>query len=208
MKALFSPRLWLFILGAIGGLFLLYVIVSASVQPGGDQRSVSQTEAPANLERLITGEMADFTLAFPPRGMPAAPFQGPDGESLTLADFKGRVVLVNFWATWCAPCLKELPSLDALQGAFPEERFKIIAVAADPRGPEAASDYLERLEITNLDLYADPALRLASSAGGAAVLPVSILFDAKGQEIGRLLGEADWTSDEAKALIRAAISRS
>lgn len=211
MKAVFSPRLWLFILGGIGVVFLLYVIVSASVQPqtgGPVARTDTNGRAPASLERFVTGAMADFTLAFPPRGMPAAPFEGPDGERLTLDDFTGRVVLVNFWATWCAPCLKELPSLDTLQGAFAEDEFKIIAVAADPRGPKVAAEYLARLDIANLDLYADPALRLASAAGGAAVLPVSILFGADGQEIGRLTGEADWASEDARALIKAAIDRS
>lgn len=203
MKAFLSPRLWLIIWGGVGALFLLYVIVSASVQPRN-----APADTPVDFAALLTGEMADFTLAFPPRGMPEAPFEGPGGETLTLADFRGRVLLVNFWATWCAPCLKELPSLDALQAAFSDAPFEVVAVAADPRGPEVAREFLDRLEIAHLKLYADPTLRLAASSGGAAVLPISILYDAKGQEIGRLAGEADWSSEDARALIRAALAKS
>jgi thiol-disulfide isomerase/thioredoxin len=113
--------------------------------------------------------------------------------------------LVNFWATWCAPCLKELPSLDALEAKLGGRKFEVVAIAADPRGPIAAAEYLDRLEITNLKLYADPRLIFATSIGGANVLPVSILYDAKGREVGRLVGEADWTSPEALRLIQSAI---
>ena len=113
-------------------------------------------------------------------------------------------MLLNFWATWCLPCLKELPSLDTLEEKLGGEKFQVVAIAADPRGPEAAREYLDRLEIKNLKLYADPSLRLASAMGGVDVLPVSILYDAKGREIGRLVGEADWASAEALRLVRSA----
>ena len=122
------------------------------------------------------------------------------------SDKRGNVILVNFWATWCAPCLKELPSLDALEGALGGPDFAVVAVAADPSGPEAAGAFLEKLKLRNLKLYADPKLALAIATGGSAVLPVSILYDAEGREIGRYVGEADWASAEAKALIKAAIA--
>ena len=82
----------------------------------------------------------------------------------------------------------------------------MIAIAADPRGPEVAREYLDRLSIEHLDLYADQRLLMASAIGGANVLPVSILFSPDGTEIGRLVGEANWDSEEAKALIRAVIA--
>ncbi|MBL4619587.1 MAG: TlpA family protein disulfide reductase, partial [Marinicaulis sp.] len=126
-------------------------------------------------------------------------------ERVSLKDFRGKVVLLNFWATWCAPCLKELPSLDALEARLGGRDFEVVAIAADPRGPEVAAEFLDRLNITNLKLYTDPRLIFATSIGGADILPVSILYDARGNEIGRLVGEADWTSPEAIQLVESAI---
>ncbi|MEO1137016.1 MAG: TlpA disulfide reductase family protein [Pseudomonadota bacterium] len=200
MKVLKQPRLWLFVWGGLGSAFLLYVIVSASVSP-------REAAGPSALEydrALLAGEMADFTYTFPPRRAPDIPFQH-HGEDMTLSDFRGRAVLVNFWATWCAPCLKELPSLDALESELGGEKFQVVAIAADPRGPEVAQAFLDRLEIEYLELYADPALRFAFAIGGADVLPVSILYDAEGKEIGRLVGEADWSSPEARRLVESII---
>jgi len=149
--------------------------------------------------------MSDFAYAFPPRAAPEVSFLYR-GENLYVRSFKGDVLLVNFWATWCAPCLKELPSLDTLQGHFRSEKFRVIAIAADPRGPKIAAEFLERLEIKNLDLYADPKLRFTASIGGANVLPVSILYGRDGMEIGRIIGEADWSSPEALALVNSALN--
>jgi len=202
VNALKKPGFWLFAWGGVGALVVLYVIIAASVQSGPKTARPAQPNDPA----LLVGEMADFEYAFPPRGMPLAPFEH-DGAALTLEDFRGRVILVNFWATWCAPCLKELPSLDKLQEALGGEDFEVVAIAADPRGPQVAGDFLKKLDIAHLKLYADPRLRLASSVGGGSVLPVSILYDRKGQEVGRLIGEADWESPEARRLVQSVINR-
>lgn len=208
MRVVFSPRLWLMIWLGVGAAATLYVILSAALS-ANPQKKEARPAVAALLHdpNLQVGEMADFVYAASARSAPTEPFLH-DGQTVSLADFRGRVVLVNFWATWCGPCLKELPSLDALQGALGGEDFAVVAVAADPTGPEAARAFLDKLAIQNLDLYADPKLSLAIATGGAAVLPVSILYDAQGREIGRYVGEADWASPEALALMRAAIAQS
>ncbi|MEQ1931213.1 MAG: redoxin family protein [Parvularculaceae bacterium] len=198
--ALGAPRFWLLVLGAIGALAVLYVIVAASVKPGS---SSARLKDPS----LLTGEVADFVYALQPLPPPDIPFE-IDGAPTRLKDFRGKVVLVNFWATWCAPCLKELPSLDALQGELGGADFEVVAIAADARGPDIARRFLDRLGIRRLRLYRDPRLALTSSIGGANVLPVSILYDRRGREIGRLVGEADWRSPEALALVEGAIAAS
>lgn len=200
MRILKKPGFWLLAWGAVGAVAMVYFIIAASLKPnvGAPPSALHQDQA------LLVGEMAKFEYAFPPRGAPQIAFEH-GAESVSISDFRGKTVLVNFWATWCVPCLKELPSLDALQAELGGERFVVVAIAADPRGPEAAQAFFDRLGIRSLALYADPNLRLASALGGANVLPVSILYAPDGGEIGRIVGEANWMSDEALALVRSAI---
>lgn len=205
MRAILNPRLWLMGLLGLGGAAILYVILSAALS-GRPHQPVAGPAAPVFHDvRLAGGAMEKFVFAASARTAPAEAFLH-GGEEITLQAFRGRTVLVNFWATWCAPCLRELPSLDALAGDLGGEKFAVVAVAADPKGPEAAADFLDKLNVRNLELYADPKLALVIATGGSAALPLSILYDAQGREIGRLAGEADWASREAKALIRAAIA--
>jgi thiol-disulfide isomerase/thioredoxin len=207
LRALLNPRLWLVGLLALGAAALLYVILSAALSGRPERSGAGRGETVLHDVRLATGGMEKFVFAATARTAPVEPFQH-DGAPISLHDFRGRTILVNFWATWCAPCLRELPSLDALQAEFGGDNFAVVAVAADPTGPEAAAAFLNRLNVVNLTLYSDPKLALVIATGGSAALPLSILYDAKGREIGRLAGEADWSSPEAKALIRAAIGSS
>ena len=199
MKSILSPRLWLLIWGGLGVALLVYVIVAASVQPG-EKKAASALHGDAS---LLIGEMEDFAYAFPPRNAPSGQFQAGE-KNLSLADFRGKTILVNFWATTCTPCLKELPSLDALEAKLGGRKFEVVAVAADPRGPEAAAAFFERLNIEHLELYTDTRLAF-SYAMGAEVLPLTVLYDQKGRELGRLFGEADWQSPEAIRLVQSAI---
>jgi thiol-disulfide isomerase/thioredoxin len=204
LRVFSNPRLWLLIWLGLGAAGLLYVILSAALS-GSEKKSGAPVPPVLHDQSLLVGDMAKFVFAASPRTAPMETFLH-DGRDVTLAVFRGRAILVNFWATWCAPCLKELPSLDALEAALGGKDFAVVAVAADPKGPEAAGEFLKKLNIKRLQLYADPKLNLTIATGGAAVLPVSILYDAEGREVGRLVGEADWTSEEAKALVKAAIA--
>ena len=206
MRVLISPRLWLLIWLGIGAAGLLYVILSAALSGQTENSRHAAAEAAVLGDpNLLTGDMANFVYAASARGAPGEAFLH-DGREMTLADFRGRTILVNFWATWCAPCLKELPSLDALDGALGGPDFAVVAVASDARGAETAREYLDKLKLRRLDLYADPKLALLIATGGSAQIPVSILYDARGREVGRFVGPADWSSPEAKALMKAVIA--
>ena len=130
---------------------------------------------------------------------PAAAFNDPDGTPATLAAFAGKPTLVNLWATWCAPCVKELPTLDALARAH-DGRLNVVAISQD-FGPHASVEaFLQDQKIETLDSYQDPKMTL-SGAIGAPVMPTSILFDANGREVWRYVGDLDWTSAEAAKLL-------
>jgi thiol-disulfide isomerase/thioredoxin len=123
----------------------------------------------------------------------------------TLKDFRGKTVLLNLWATWCAPCREEMPSLDRLQRELGSETFEVVALAVDRTGREAARKFLDSIGVTSLKLYADPTTR-AGSALKAIGMPTTILIDPEGREIGRLPGPAEWDTADAKALIAGAIA--
>ena len=146
------------------------------------------------------GEIQSFEPRAEPQALPEIAFQGPDGEKRSLADFRGRVIVLNFWAVWCAPCLKEMPSLDRLQAKLEKEPFEVVAISIDRGDGDGPRSFFQRLEINHLRLYRDPANQ-SSRAIKIRGLPTTLLIDGKGREIGRLEGGADWDSPEAEALI-------
>lgn len=153
---------------------------------------------------LLTGTMARFTAAAEPKPLPEFPFTDADDKPLSLADYKGKAVLVNFWATWCAPCVKEMPSLDRLQGEIGKDKLVVLPLSLDgPSRPKVAPFYADK-KIANLGIYFDKGKK-AMGALDISVLPTSILVDRQGRELGRLEGEADWDKPEALALLKAAI---
>lgn len=151
--------------------------------------------------RLNTGYMAAFVYKPEPADLPAIKFVDAKGEAKSLADWKGRTVLLNLWATWCAPCRKEMPDLDRLQAEFGGDKFEVVALGVDRGGVKAAEKFLEQVGTKKLALYVDGTARMAGDLRVIG-LPATLLIDADGREVGRLLGPAEWASDEAKALIR------
>ena len=152
------------------------------------------------------GSMAAYLKQPTPKDIPPFTFVDATGASKDLSIFKGKVTLLNLWATWCGPCRKEMPELSKLQKDLGGADFQVVELSEDLKGYETSAAFLKEVGADNLTLYADP-----KTAGLAAVnapgLPVTLLLNRDGKEIGRLLGPAPWAGDEAKALIKAAIAQ-
>ena len=142
-----------------------------------------------------------------PKPVPELTFFDGTGNEVSLADFRGEVVVLNLWATWCAPCRHEMPSLDRLQARFGGNGLEVIALSLDRGDIAKVRDFFEELGISSLALYHDPEGR-AGRALGAPGLPTTVVIDRSGQEVGRLLGPAEWDSDEAIAVIEALVGPS
>ena len=182
----------------VAGFLGLYVIVGPTDNgtPPASPPGTSSTAGP----KLNVGEMTAFVFKKEPEALGEVSFADGKGQPLTLKSWHGRVVLLNLWATWCAPCRKEMPGLARLQKEMGSARFEVVALAVDRAGAEAAGKFLRSVAADDLALYIDPTAR-SGTALKAAGMPTTILIDAQGREIGRLTGAAEWDSPEAKRLI-------
>jgi thiol-disulfide isomerase/thioredoxin len=144
---------------------------------------------------------APFARAGGPKEVPALQFEDAAGHARSLADFKGKVVLLNLWATWCAPCREEMPALDRLQAELGGPRFEVVALSVDQQGAQIARKFFAEAGVKSLALYVDPSAQAAFKLG-AAGLPASLLVDASGREVGRHLGPAKWDSPEVVSELR------
>jgi thiol-disulfide isomerase/thioredoxin len=122
-------------------------------------------------------------------------FTDGDWRDLTLAAFRGKVVLLNLWATWCGPCREEMPTLDRLQATLGGPDFQVVALSIDQEGIYAVQDFYEELGLEALEVYVDDSMRAASLLGAPGI-PATLLIDRDGREIARKLGPAQWDSDE------------
>ena len=139
------------------------------------------------------------------RGEPVAlDFVDGAGASRSLAEWRGRVVLVNLWATWCAPCVEEMPALDRIAARLGGPDFDVVAISVDRQGAAVVAPFLGKLGLTRLAPYLDPS-NAAVRVLGAPGLPVSVVLDREGRELGRVLGAAEWDSPAFEALLRRAI---
>ncbi|MGI9389493.1 MAG: TlpA family protein disulfide reductase [Boseongicola sp.] len=159
----------------------------------------------AKAESLREGTMKKL-IFIDPRAASVESFTDPSGAELRLADFKGKHVLVNFWATWCAPCRKEMPQLAELQAELGGDAFDVVTIATG-RNPVAAIDsFFEEIGVDNLPKYLDPQSTLARNSGVFG-LPITLILAPDGKEIARMRGDAEWNSESAKAVVRALIGR-
>ncbi len=146
------------------------------------------------------GAMSNFVLLKERVPAPTTPFTDASGTEMTLKDFEGEVLLLNFWATWCAPCVHEMPSLDKLQASYPDGDFKVLAMSQDRGGAKKAEPFLrDKLGLPHLHLMLDPKMTLGRAFRNRGI-PVSYAIDKKGYVVGSLAGIAEWDSDEARAL--------
>jgi thiol-disulfide isomerase/thioredoxin len=159
---------------------------------------------PAALKVLTTGEMNRLVVHEAARPAGTAAFTDRDGGTHTLADWRGKVVLLNFWSVSCVPCREEMPALNALEKELGGEDFAVVPVAFGYNHPGGLARFLTKYEIDALPVLLDSSRALSAEMGVIAP-PVTVLIDRDGMEVARLIGGADWASDEAKALIEALI---
>jgi len=182
---------------------------------GGLKRSASDDPAcrgAVDLARRLTplahGEVAALTMATAPLRLPDLAFEDAEGKPKKLSDWRGRIVLVNLWATWCVPCRKEMPALENLQTRLGGPNFEVVAVNIDTRDPEKPKNFLKEANVTRLGYFSDQKAKVfqdLKAIGRALGMPTSVLVDAEGCEIATIAGPAEWDSDDATKLITAAV---
>jgi len=200
---------------AIGALALVAVagvaaFYSVAGNAGNSALCSAARPAAARMAPLARGEVAAVQVHATPLPTTDLAFEGPNGAPMTLSAFRGQTLLVNLWATWCPPCLKEMPSLDALQAALGSPDFAVVAVNIDTRNLDKPRAWLADRKIAALTYYADPQAKVFQDLRAARKIegmPVSLIVDAQGCELAILQGPADWASADAKALIGAAMAR-
>jgi len=184
---------------------LLSTCVFALLVAGCDRQSAPpaqpQETASAQPAEQLSGKL---DRSFAGTAIPAVTVTDPEGAQLELADLAGKPALLNLWATWCAPCVVEMPMLDALAAEMGDE-VAIVTVSEDLTGAEAVKPFFEQRGFKNLPQWLDPDNGLVMSFGGDASLPLTVLYDAQGKEIWRVKGGYDWASPEARQQIAEAL---
>jgi thiol-disulfide isomerase/thioredoxin len=178
-----------------------------AMQRNADPACRASAELAKRLAPLARGEVAAINIAGEPQRLPDLAFTDAGGKPRTLADFRGRTVLLNLWATWCVPCRKEMPALEALQAKLGGEAFQVVAVNIDTRNLDKPKAWLDEVGIKGLGYFADPSAKVfqdLKSIGKALGMPTTLLIDPQGCELGTLAGPAEWASDDAIRLIETA----
>ncbi|WP_099865688.1 thiol:disulfide interchange protein TlpA [Pararhizobium haloflavum] len=209
------------VLGLVAGAGAVYVKGSASGNDPAPPMSempvasadVEQGSCPATNEQvaaltpLATGEVAAMAPQEEPASMAGLAFKAPDGSDVSIEDFSGRTLLVNLWATWCAPCREEMPALETLQQTAGGEAFEVVTINIDTGDDEKPRAFLEEIGVEHLPLYRDASMGVFNDLkrqGFAFGLPVTLLVDETGCLLAAMNGPAEWASDDALRLVEAA----
>jgi thiol-disulfide isomerase/thioredoxin len=207
--------------GALAGAVAVYVSATLSGNNAPPSAAGAVVNADANsrlcaakaerartVAAAATGEVAAMLPADPPQSLKTLAFNAPDGQAMTLADRAGKTLLVNLWATWCAPCRAEMPALDALQKELGSEKFEVVAVNVDTGDDAKPKKFLADIGVEALGYYRDntmAAFEELKTRGLALGLPVTLLVDGEGCLLAHMNGPAEWSSDDAKKLIGVAL---
>ncbi|KAJ0344491.1 hypothetical protein COL154_014005 [Colletotrichum chrysophilum] len=203
--------------GALVGAVAVYVrenhfgnaeppVNAAAADSSDDVACAAKATEAKKVAAAATGQVAALLPADPPLSMKALAFEGPDGKPMTVADHAGKTLLVNLWATWCAPCRAEMPALDALQQEKGGDGFEVVAINVDTGDDAKPKKFLSEIGVKDLALYRGPTLTLFDTVkkrGLALGLPVTMLVDGDGCLIGHMNGPAEWSSPDAKRLVEA-----
>lgn len=196
--------------GLAVGLAAVYGVSALTGNAGGDKVCRTAVDIAKKVAPFAHGEVAAVNVAKSPLKIPDLTFQDAGGHTIALDRFHGRTVLLNLWATWCVPCRREMPALDALEGKLGGPDFQVVAVNIDTRDPDKPKKFLQQLGVKNLAYYADPsakAFQQLKAIGRAFGMPTTVLVSPKGCEIGTIAGPAEWASEDALKLIKAALGQ-
>ena len=160
----------------------------------------------AAVKDMREGDMKKLIFHSETRDVSQTPFDIAGGGTGTLADYQGKVVVLNFWATWCAPCRHEMPMLSDLQAQLGSDQFEVVTIATGRNPLPAMKAFFDEIGVDNLPLHKDPRQKMAREMGVLG-LPITVVIDRNGQEIARLQGDADWNSENAVAILRALIDQ-
>ena len=184
-----------------GRVLRAFAVVLLSVLAGEPAAATHGATEPSD------GTVRSFQEVSPPRAAADFSFYDNDGRVVRLNDFRGRVILLNLWATWCPPCIRELPALDRLQGKLGGESFMVLALSLDRVDRKTVEAFFRRLKIRNLSLFFDPG-QAASAAFPVDVLPATFILDREGRIVSFLRSYADWDAPEAEDMIRGHLGKS
>jgi thiol-disulfide isomerase/thioredoxin len=209
-----TKRLALILAGGVAGVVVglagVYGIATMTRNAAGDTACRPAVALAQKVAPFAHGEVAAVNVAKSPLKIPDLAFKDGSGKALALDQWRGRTVLLNLWATWCVPCRKEMPALDALENRMGGPGFQVVAVNIDTRDPDKPKEFLKEIGVQKLAYYADASAKSfqdLKSIGRAFGMPTSVLIDPKGCEIGTIAGPAEWASDDAVKLIQAALGK-
>jgi thiol-disulfide isomerase/thioredoxin len=200
------------VLGTVAGFAGVYLTggLPRNARAVSDASCLNAAATAKRLMPLSRGEVAAFAPNSAARRATDISFLDGNGKQVSLQDFRGRMVLINLWATWCVPCRREMPALDELQRKLGGADFVVLAINLDQRDREKPKKFLSEINVKGLAYYEDPTTNVFQKlkmAGRAPGLPSTILVDRDGCELGFMPGPAEWASEDALALLRAALAK-
>jgi thiol-disulfide isomerase/thioredoxin len=197
------------VIGAVLGFGGIYGFGALKQSASGDPACRGAVDLARRIAPLAQGEVAALTMATTPLRLPDLAFADADGQPKKLSDWRGKTLLVNLWATWCVPCRKEMPALETLQTKLGGADFEVVAINIDTRDPNKPKSFLKEANLTRIGYFNDQKAKVfqdLKAVGRALGMPTSVLVDGQGCEIATIAGPAEWGSDDAAKLIKAALA--